>query len=98
MPSYVMLFRFTDQGIRDMKQSPARVEAAKKLCRDLGGDVKQFYALMGAYDTMFIVEAPRDEDAAKMAATIAMQGNVRTETFRAFTEAEYSQMVSALPS
>ncbi len=98
MPSYVMLFQFTDQGIRNIKESPARVEAAKKICRDLGGEVKQFYGLMGTYDTMFILEAPHDEEAVKMAATIAMQGNVRTETLRAFTEAEYRQMVSALPS
>jgi len=98
MPSYVILFQFTEQGIRKIKDSPARVEAAKKICRDLGGEVKLFYGLMGSYDTLFILEAPSDEAAVKMAATIAMQGNVRTQTMRAFTETEYQQMLSALPS
>lgn len=98
MPSYVILFQFTDQGIRKIKDSPARVEAAKKICRNLGGEVKQFYGLMGNYDTLFILEAPGDEAAVKMAATIAMQGNVRTHTMRAFTETEYREMLSALPS
>ena len=97
MPSYVMLFRFTEEGIRKIKDSPARVEAAKKICRDLGGEVKHFYGLMGSYDTLFVLEAPSDEAAVKMATTIGMQGNVRAETLRAFTETEYRQMVSALP-
>jgi len=98
MPSYVMLFRFTEQGVRNIKDSPGRVEAAKKICRDLGGEVKHFYGLMGSYDTLFIMEAPSDEAAVKMAAAISIQGNVRTETLRAFTETEYRELLSALPS
>lgn len=98
MSSYVMLFNFTGQGIERLKESPARVEAAKKLSRDLGGEVKQFYGLMGRYDTMFILEAPNDETAVKIAAAICTQGNVRSETLRAFTETEFRQIVSALPN
>src|SRR5512138_497265 len=97
MCSYVMFFNFTAQGIEKLKQSPARVDAAKKLCRDLGGEVKQFYGLMGRYDTMFILEAPDDETAVKIAAAIGRQGNVRSETLRAFTEGEYLRILSALP-
>jgi uncharacterized protein with GYD domain len=98
MASYVMLFHFTAQGIEKLKESPARVDAAKKLCRDLGGEVKQFFGLMGRYDTMFILEAPDDETAVKIAAAISKRGNVRSETLRAFTETEFRQIVSALPS
>ncbi|HEY7445841.1 MAG TPA: GYD domain-containing protein [Vicinamibacterales bacterium] len=98
MASYVMLFNFTAQGIEKLKESPARVDAAKKLCRDLGGEVKQFFGLMGRYDTMFILEAPDDETAVKIAAAISKRGNVRSETLRAFTETEFRQIVSALPS
>jgi uncharacterized protein with GYD domain len=98
MASYVMLFNFTAQGIEKLKESPARVDAAKKLCRDLGGEVKQFFGLMGRYDTMFILEAPDDETAVKIAAAIGKRGNVRSETLRAFTETEFRQIVSALPS
>jgi uncharacterized protein with GYD domain len=93
-----MLFNFTAQGIEKLKESPARVDAAKKLCRDLGGEVKQFFGLMGRYDTMFILEAPDDETAVKIAAAISKRGNVRSETLRAFTETEFRQIVSALPS
>jgi uncharacterized protein with GYD domain len=98
MASYVMLFNFTAQGIEKLKESPSRVDAAKKLCRDLGGEVKQFFGLMGRYDTMFILEAPDDETAVKIAAAISKRGNVRSETLRAFTETEFRQIVSALPS
>ena len=98
MASYVMLFNFTAQGIEKLEESPARVDAAKKLCRDLGGEVKQFFGLMGRHDTMFILEAPDDETAVKIAAAISKRGNVRSETLRAFTETEFRQIVSALPS
>ena len=97
MASFVMLFNFTGPGIENVKQSPARVAAAKKLCRELGGEIKLFFGLMGRYDTMFILEAPDDETAVRIAASIAKQGNVRSETLRAFTEAEYQQIMSALP-
>ena len=96
MSSYVMLFNFTAQGIEKLQESPARVEVAKKLCRDLGGEVKQFYGLMGRYDTMFILEAPNDETAVRIAAAISKRGNVRSETLRAFTEIEFREIVSRL--
>jgi uncharacterized protein with GYD domain len=97
MSSYVMLFNFTAQGVERLKESPQRVEAAKNLCRDLGGEVKQFYGLMGRYDTMFILEAPNDETAVRIAAAICKRGNVRSETLRAFTETEFKKMLSTLP-
>jgi uncharacterized protein with GYD domain len=96
MSSYVMLFNFTAQGIEKLQESPARVEVAKKLCRDLGGEVKQFYGLMGRYDTMFILEAPNDETAVRIAAAICKRGNVRSETLRAFTEIEFREILSRL--
>ena len=98
MASYIMLFNYTAHGLEKVMESPTRVEAAKKLCRDLGGEVKQFFGLMGRYDTMFILEAPDDETAAKIAVAISRRGNVRSETLRAFTETEFRQIMSALPS
>lgn len=97
MASYIMAFRFTEQGATHIEESPARVTAAKQLCRELGGEVKQFYGLLGRYDTLFVVEAPDDVAAAKMGAAIGRLGNVRSETWRAFTEAEYHQILSGLP-
>lgn len=97
MATYLMLFRFTEQGISMVKESPARVESAKQLVQQLGGVVKQFYTVMGRYDTVFILEAPDDETAAKIALAIGSQGKVQTETLRAFTENEFKQIILGLP-
>ena len=97
MSSYVMLFNLTSQGIERLEESPARVDAAKRVARELGGEVKHFFALMGRYDSMFILEAPNDEAAARIAMAIGKQGNVRSETCRAFSEAEYRQLVAGVP-
>jgi uncharacterized protein with GYD domain len=97
MANYVILFRLTQRGVTDIKQSPARIEAAKEMATRMGGKVIGFYALMGAYDTVFILDAPDDKAAAKIALAIGSQGNVSTETMRAFTEDEFRAMVAALP-
>jgi len=98
MATYLILFSFTQQGIQNIKESPARVESAKKVFRDVGAEVKAFYAVMGGqYDTLFIVEAPDDETIAKAALATGSLGNVRTETHRIFTEDEYREIVGALP-
>ena len=97
MSKYIILFRFTQKGIENIKDSPARVEKAKKIFQDMNAKVEEFYALLGRYDTMFIVEAPDDETIVKAAATIGSLGNVQTETLRAFTEEEFRNIIEALP-
>ena len=66
MASYVMLFHYTHQGIEHVKQSPDRVDALKKIFNKHGAKIKDFYALLGQYDTLFIVDAPNDETVAKL--------------------------------
>ncbi len=97
MATYIMLFRFTEEGIQNIKDSPDRVEAARQVFASMGGQVTAFYATMGQYDTVFIAEAPDDETATRAALAISSGGYVRTETLRAFTEDEFRQLVSALP-
>ena len=97
MATYLMLFRLTQQGIQKIKEAPTRVQAAKDTCRALGGEVKQFNFLMGQYDSFFLLEAPSDEIAAKIALAISSRGNVETETMRAFTETEFKELVGGLP-
>lgn len=97
MSSYLMLFHFTSQGSENIREVPARIDAAKGLARELGGEVKQCYGLMGRYDTMLVLEAPNDQAAATIALAIGKQGNARTETYRAFPEAEFRQLVSTVP-
>jgi uncharacterized protein with GYD domain len=96
MATYIMLFRFTEQGIKNIKESPARVEAAKLAVQDMGAEVKEFYLVMGQYDTVFVVEAPNGETIAKVALAIGSLGNVCSETLRAFTEDEYRRIIAAL--
>lgn len=96
MPTYVSLLRYTDQGVRNIKESPARLDAAKKAFQAAGGELKQFFLLMGSYDICIISEGPDDETAGKIALSLASLGNVRTETFRAFTESEYRKLISGI--
>lgn len=98
MASYLMFFSFTQEGIEKIKESPARVESAKKTIRQMGGEVQNFYGILGShYDTMFIFTAPNDEKIAEMALAIAKLGNVRTQTHRLFDEEEFRRIISSLP-
>jgi uncharacterized protein with GYD domain len=97
MATYIILFRFTQQGIQDIKESPDRVDVAKQTFQAMGAKVKEFYSVMGRYDTVFIVEAPDDETVARATLSLGSLGNVRTETMRAFTEEEYQKIIKALP-
>ena len=97
MATYVSLGNFTAQGIERIKDGGARLEAAKQGLKALGGELKGWYLTMGHYDVMFIFEAPDDETAAKGILALAAQGNVRTETMRAFSEDEYRNILATLP-
>jgi len=98
MASYVVFFSYTEQGIKDIKNSPARVEAARKTFEDMGAKVKDFYLVMGMnqYDTMFIVEAPDDETIAQASLKVGSSGNVRTDTHRALNKDEFEKIISRL--
>ena len=98
MPTYLMLFCFTQQGIERIKQLSARGEAAKKMIGQMGGKVQDYYMILGSeFDTLFILRAPNDEKVAEMALAIAKLGNVRTRTHRLFNEEELGKITSALP-
>jgi uncharacterized protein with GYD domain len=97
MPTYISLLRFTQQGIEKIKDGPARVDAARKAYEVLGARLKEFYLVTGQYDAIVVMEAPNDEVVAKLALALGSRGNVRSETLRAFTEAEYRNIIAALP-
>jgi len=97
MRTYLVLFSFTQLGIEKIKECPTRVEAAKQMIRQMGGEVLAFYGILGSpYDTMFIVKAPNDEKLAGMVLAIAKLGNVRTQTHRLFSEDEFSKIIATL--
>ncbi len=97
MPTYITLYRYTDQGISNIKESPNRMHAYRQALQDMGGGLKAIYLTMGQYDCVAILELPDDESAARANLALASLGNVRTETLRAFTEDEFRQITDALP-
>lgn len=97
MPTYVSLMSWTEQGIRNVKDSPDRMAQARAAIQAAGGELKAIYVTMGEYDFVAITEAPSDEAAATILLAIAGQGNVRSRTMRAFTMDEFSGVVSNLP-
>lgn len=96
MATYISLIRYTDQGIRTIKESPNRLDAAKKAFQAAGGELKQFYLAMGKYDIVIISEAPDDETVARISLSLGSMGNVRTQTMRIFPEAEFRKIVGSL--
>ena len=96
MPAYVMLANWTDQGARQVKDSPKRMDAAKKALADMGGEVKTFYMTMGNYDLIVVYEAPDDAVAARFTLLLAQMGSVRTRTLKAFPEAAYREIINSL--
>ena len=97
MPTYISLLSFTSQGIQNIKDSPSRVDAARKAFEAAGGRLRDLYLVTGQYDFVAIIEAPDDETVAKVALGLGARGNVRTQTMRAFTEDEYRRIIGALP-
>jgi len=97
MPTFITLVNYTEEGIENVKESPARLDAAKAAFRAAGAEIKGFYLVLGRYDMVLIAEGPDAETAAKLALAIGSQGNIRTETLRAFTEDKYRKIIAALP-
>ena len=97
MPTYIGLYKLTDQGIRTIKEAPGRIEAAIKGAEKMGGKVIGVYAVMGEYDYVAIGEFPSDEVATTWHLALASGGSVRTTSLRAFTKEEFSAMVRKLP-
>ncbi len=97
MATYITLLHFTQQGIKNIKQGPERLDAAKQVFKAAGAEIKDFYLTMGQYDAIVISEAPDDETTSKIALTIGSQGNVQTQTFRAYPESEYRKIIADLP-
>ncbi|ABR61054.1 GYD domain-containing protein [Sinorhizobium medicae] len=96
MTTYVVLLNWTEQGIRNVRESPKRLDAAKKVLEDMGGSFKDVYLTMGEHDLVAICEAPDDAVAARFALTLGMNGNVRTRTLKAFPEAAYRELIGTL--
>ena len=96
MPSYIALLTWTQQGIENVKDSPSRLDAGRKAFKKLGVKIKDTYLTMGQYDLVCIIEAPDDESFAAAMLSLGSQGNVQTETLKAFSEADYRKIIGSL--
>ena len=97
MPTFVTLGKWTDQGIRNIKDSSKRRQAFEDTVSSMGGRVKDAYLVLGDYDVVVVSEVPDDETAAKLALATGMLGNVRTMTMRAFSRDEMDRIIGSLP-
>ena len=97
MATYILLLRFTQKGIENIKESPARHDASVQAFQAMGAELKEMYLVAGQYDVVIVAEAPDDETIAKCALNLGSKGAVSTETLRAFTEDEYRKIIAALP-
>ncbi len=97
MPTYISLLKLTEQGIKNIKVAPARVEQAIKAMDAGGGKYVGFYAVMGDYDYVIIGEAPSDEAMMSYLLVLGSLGNVKTNTMRAFNKDQFSDLIKKLP-
>ena len=96
MPTYIALLTWTGQGIKNVKDSPSRLDAGREAFKKLGVNLKESYLTMGPYDHVCIIEAPDDESFATAMLSLGAQGNVKTETLRAFTEEQYRKICASV--
>ena len=93
MATYIVLGNFTEQGIRNVKDTTKRAEALREMAKKTGVTVKEIYWTLGQYDIMTIVEAPNDESVTALGLSISALGNVRTQTLRAFSVEEIGRIL-----
>jgi uncharacterized protein with GYD domain len=96
MPTYINLINWTDQGIKNIKEAPQRIDAFKKAVEAAGGKVNGFYVTMGKYDIVTIIDAPSDEVSANIALSTGSKGSIRTETMKAFTEDQFRKILTKM--
>jgi uncharacterized protein with GYD domain len=93
----ILLMKLTDQGVKDIKNAPQRIEQAISTFEKMGGKLISFYAVTGEYDYISIGESPNEEVGMIFAMGLSALGNVRTTTIDAYTKEEFAEMVKKLP-
>ena len=96
MATFIALVNFTDQGIKNVKESPKRAKAFQDLAKKFGGTVKEIYWTQGQYDLITIVEAPDEQTMSALILSVACLGNVRGQTLRAFNAAEFGAILKKM--
>ena len=96
MVTYVVLAKFTDQGVKNAKDSPKRAEAFKQMAKTFGATVKDIFWTQGRYDIVMIVEAPDEHSSTALNLSLSALGNIRTESLRAFSSEDMMKIVAKM--
>ena len=96
MATFVSLVNLTDQGIRNIKESPSRFEAFKDMAAKRGVNVKAVYYTVGQFDMIVIVEGDEQSAVASLLASNAL-GNIRSQTMLAYSVDEMKDITAMLP-
>jgi uncharacterized protein with GYD domain len=96
MATYLTLIKFTERGVKDIKDTCKRAADFKAHAKKHGIEVKEQYWCMGAYDGLIVFDAPDDETATSAMLSLSSRENVTTQTLRSFTAAEMSKIVGKI--
>ena len=96
MPTFVVLAEFTDQGIRNVKETISRAESFKQMAAMAGIKIKNMYWTLGRHDLIAICDVPDDESATALSLSVSSRGNVRCETLRAFSFDEMKNILTKM--
>ncbi|HEX5646414.1 MAG TPA: GYD domain-containing protein [Nitrospira sp.] len=96
MAMYVVLVNFTDQGVRNIKDTVKRADAAKEMAKKFGVTIKELYWTLGGYDEVVILDSPDDASVAAFLTSLGALGNVRTQTLRGFSRAEMNGILAKM--
>jgi uncharacterized protein with GYD domain len=96
MPTYIVLGSFTDQGVRNVKDTTKRASAVKEAAKKFGASVKNQYWTLGAYDVVTVLDAPNDESVTALLFSIGSLGNVRTQSLKAFEADEVDRILGKI--
>jgi uncharacterized protein with GYD domain len=96
MATYIVLSSFTDQGIRNVKDTTKRADTVREVAKKFGATVKDIFWTLGSYDVVAIFEAPDDASITALGLSLGSGGNVRTQTLRAFSREEMNSILAKL--
>ena len=96
MATYIVLSSFTDQGIRNVKDTTKRADTVREVAKKFGATVKDIFWTLGSYDVVAIFEAPDDASITALGLALGSGGNVRTQTLRAFSREEMNGILAKL--
>jgi uncharacterized protein with GYD domain len=96
VPTYIVLGNFTDQGVRNVKDTTKRLEGVRGMAKKLGVTIKDAYWTLGQYDVALVAEAPDEGVMTAFGLSVGAQGNVRTQTIRAFTADEMGKLLGRM--